>query len=65
LLIAALRGFRKTDKRDLLTEVVGLVPQGGIGRPVGAQGVHLWHPRCPAEDMGNDQPKGERGIVSG
>ena len=33
-------------------------PQGGMGRPVGAQGVHLWHPRCPAEDMGNDQPEG-------
>ena len=32
-----------------------------MGRPVGAQGVHLWHPRCPAEDMGNDRPRGEGG----
>ena len=58
MLIAPVRGFGKTDKRDLMTQAVGRVPPGAIGRPVGAQGVHLGHPRCPSEDMGNDQPLG-------
>jgi len=29
-----------------------------LARPFGAEGVHPMEPRCPAEDMGSDQPKG-------
>ena len=32
-----------------------------LGRPFGAEDVQPMDPRCPAEDMGNDQPQG-RGL---
>jgi hypothetical protein len=52
--ISPLQGLRERVWRF----VPGRCPGAGLGRPVGAERVLAVDPRCPAEDMGNDQPHG-------
>jgi len=50
--IAPFQGLRTGNRVNFLTQAVGMVPQGGIGRPVGAE---CTHPPCPAENRGEYQ----------
>ncbi len=63
-MIAPLQGLRTENSVNFQTQAVGLVPQGGIGRPFGAGGVQpAPHPtRVPMKCIGiagHPLPKGE------
>src|SRR5208337_5032071 len=44
-------GLARGKGTEFLTQAVGLVPQGGIARPVGAESMH---PGCPAKSTGEN-----------